>query len=235
MVEIWLSCAWLVSWVDWLGMALRCLKSPIFDWSDCIQFCTVYTEYVRIQGWPVAPFFSELRQKGIDVLASVISWLMQVSCNALWWQCCWWILILSSGLNTWSSCIECCKFARFDLSMKIWACCSGHWQRCHRQRAAHHDGCDSKSLSYVQCQLFVCSLFDISCDIYVLCSMALLEETEKGSILLATQHGIIRQFFLPNLSFRGQLWGHLAVGREQLQRSSLWLCRQHWNDLKILP
>lgn len=120
--------------------------------------------------------------------------------------------------------------------MKIWACCSGHWQRCHRQRAAHNDGCDSKSLSYVQCQVFVCSLFDISCDIYVLCSMALLEETEKDSILLATQHGIIRQLFLPNLrlSLRGQLWGNLAVGREQLQRSSLWLCRQHWNDLKML-
>ena len=54
---------------------------------------------------------------------------------------------------------------------------------------------------------YLFALFDISCDIYVLCSMALLEETEKDSILLATQHGIIKQLFLPNLrvSLRGQL------------------------------
>ena len=185
---------------------------------------------------PGCSLFSELRQKGIDVLASVISWLMQDPRNASWWKCCWWILILSSRLDTWSSYIECCKLRGLIWAWKIWACCSGHWQRCYRQCAAHNDGCDSKSLSYVQCQVFVCSLFDISSDIYVLCSMALLEETEKDSILLATQHGIIRQSFLPNLrlSLRGQLWGNLAVGREQLQRSSLWLCRQHWNDLKML-
>lgn len=65
---------------------------------------------------PGCSLFSELRQKGIDVLASVISWLMQDPRNESWWKCCWWILILSSRLDTWSSYIECCK-----LRGLIWA------------------------------------------------------------------------------------------------------------------
>ena len=46
--------------------------------------------------------------------------------------------------------------------------------------------------------MFACLIFLVICFF-----LTLLEETEKGSILLATQHGIIRQIFLPNLRLRG--------------------------------
>ncbi len=89
----WLKSGWVVP--DWIrGSIDLAWLSDV--WS--LQSLTNLTRFncCRYTQWRKACqllLFSELRQKGIDVLASVISWLMQVSRNASWWKCCWWILI----------------------------------------------------------------------------------------------------------------------------------------------